>query len=50
MYIEEILNFVQALKGERPFINDLRMDHAVLRLLYAVEQANDTGKYVEVKN
>jgi len=46
MYIEEIRNFIEAIEGKQPFINSMDDDHKVLRLLYAVEEADKTSKYV----
>ena len=44
MYIEEIRNFLDAVAGRRPFINTLEKDHAILKLLYAVEEADRSSR------
>jgi predicted dehydrogenase len=49
MYIEEIRNFLDAVRGSRPFPNTLEKDHAVLRLLYAVEEADRTSRIITLK-
>lgn len=46
MYIEEVRNFVEAIKGKRPFSNSMENDHRVLKLLYAIEEADRSGSYV----
>ena len=49
MYIEEIRNFLDAVRGTRPFINTLEKDRSVLKLLYAVEEADRTSRILEFK-
>lgn len=46
MYIEEMRNFVDAITGERPFINTLENDYRILQLLYAIEESDRSGSYV----
>jgi predicted dehydrogenase len=46
MYIDELSNFIAAVKGEKAFVNDMATDHKVLRLLYALEKSQDTGKTI----
>ncbi|NTV49356.1 MAG: Gfo/Idh/MocA family oxidoreductase [Geobacteraceae bacterium] len=46
MYIDEIRNFIEAIEGKRPFSNSLENDHRVLKLLYAIEEADRSGAYV----
>jgi len=46
MYIEELRNFLDAVQGQRRFVNTLENDGANLRLLYAIEQADRTSRYV----
>jgi predicted dehydrogenase len=46
MYIEEIKNFIDAIEGKHPFINSMRADHSVLKLLYACEESDTKGRFV----
>jgi hypothetical protein len=46
MYIDEVRNFLQALRGNGTFINTLENDWRVLKLLYAIEESDRTSKYV----
>lgn len=48
MYIDEIENFIQAIRGEKEFINTLERDHAVLKLLYAIEESDKKSQYIQV--
>lgn len=48
MYIDEIDAFLKAVRGEAAFPNTLAADHQVLKLLYAVEQADRSASYVEL--
>jgi len=45
MYIDELKAFIHAVKGGDPFVNNLENDHRVLKLLYAVEEADRTSVY-----
>lgn len=47
MYIEELRSFIEAAQGRCTFPNTLANDHANLRLLYAVEEADRTGRFVD---
>ncbi len=47
MYIEELRSFLAAVQGRGSFPNTLANDHTNLRLLYAVEEADRTGRFVE---
>jgi len=47
MYIEELRSFIGAVQGAGTFPNTLLNDHTNLRLLYAVEQSNQTGMFVD---
>ena len=49
MYIEEIRNFLDAVQGLRPYINTLEKDHAVLKMLYTVEEADRTSRILDFK-
>lgn len=49
MYIDELKAFIDAVKGKSPFVNTMENDHNVLKLLYAVEEADKTKKYIEFK-
>lgn len=46
MYIDELNAFIQAIKGKKPFINTMENDHKILKLLYAIEQADKNSTYV----
>lgn len=46
MYIDEIRNFVEAIRGQRPFVNTMEYDHKVLKLLYAIEESGRTSRQV----
>ena len=46
MYVEEFRHFLDAVQGLRAYGNTLENDHANLRLLYSVEQADRTGTQV----
>lgn len=47
MYIEEMRSFLEAVQGRGAFPNTLANDHANLRLLYAVEASDRTGRFVD---
>lgn len=47
MYIEEMRRFLEAVEGRGAFPNTLANDHANLRLLYAVEESDRTGRFVD---
>lgn len=49
MYIDEMEAFVAALRGEKPFVNSLANDLAILRLLYSFEKSDRSGRFVKVK-
>jgi hypothetical protein len=49
MYIDELKAFINAVEGKEPFINTMENDHNVLKLLYAVEESDKAGKFVEFK-
>lgn len=49
MYIEEMASFTNSVLKKEPFVNDLKQDHKVLKLLYALEESNDKMKTVEIK-
>lgn len=48
MYIEEIKSFIDAIVGTKSFINTMEKDHRVLQLLYAIEEADKSSRYVGV--
>ena len=48
MYIDEVRAFLDALAGGADFPNSLQRDHAVLRVLYALEESDRTGRFIEV--
>lgn len=49
MYIDELKAFIDAVGGKAPFINTMENDHNVLKLLYAIEEADKTKQYIEFK-
>ena len=48
MYIDEVKNFVDAINEKNTFINTMEKDHKVLKLLYSIEEADKTSRYVGV--
>lgn len=48
MYVEEIRAFLDAVSGKYPFPNTLEADHQVLKLLYAMETSDKSGRFQEV--
>ncbi len=48
MYIDEIRAFLDAVAGHAPFPNTLEQDHAVLKLLYALERSDKLGRFEEL--
>jgi predicted dehydrogenase len=44
MYIDELRCFIDATRAKGRFVNSLENDHAVLKLLYAMEEADRTGR------
>ena len=48
MYIDEIKEFIKCIKEKREFVNTLEKDYEVLKLLYNIEEADATSKFVEV--
>ncbi len=46
MYIDEVRNFIEAIEGTSPFANTMDNDHRVLKLLYAIEEADQKSQYV----
>ena len=46
MYIDEFNAFIHAMKGKKPFVNSMENDHKVLKLLYAIEQADRDSTYI----
>jgi predicted dehydrogenase len=47
MYIDELQAFINAIEDKTPFVNTMESDHSVLKLLYAIERAEKTKRYVE---
>ena len=45
MYIDEIRNFIDATAGKKPPMNTMEFDHNVLKLLYASEKSDKSGRY-----
>lgn len=50
MYVDEIRAFLEALAGRAEFPNSLQRDHAILRVLYALEESDRTGRFIEMAN
>jgi predicted dehydrogenase len=48
MYIDEIRDFIAAIRGEKAFINTMEDDLRVLELLYKAESSDMTSKFIEV--
>lgn len=48
MYIEEIRAFIAAVAGKQAFVNSMANDHKVLKLLYAIEEADKSSRFVEL--
>jgi len=46
MYIEELKCFIDSVESRKPFVNTLANDHQVLKLLYAIEDADTTSAKV----
>ena len=43
MYIDELRTFIEATQSKGKWVNSLADDHAVLKLLYAIEAADRAG-------
>ncbi len=48
MYVEEMRNFINALRGKGKYINTLEYDLRVLKLLYKVEESFNSRSFVSV--
>lgn len=48
MYIDELRCFIDATLAKGKFVNSLEDDHAVLKLLYALEEADRTGRVQQI--
>ena len=46
IYIDELKDFLRAADGEGSFPNSLENDHKVLKLLYSIEESNDSESFV----
>jgi predicted dehydrogenase len=49
MYIEEMRNFLQAIRGRKKYLYSLEEDRQILRLLEAAEASSNKGKHIEIK-
>jgi predicted dehydrogenase len=49
MYIEEIRNYINAIKGKEPFIYSLEDDQKMLRLLESSEKSSDEHVHISLK-
>lgn len=47
MYIDELRSFIDATTGKGRFDNTLEDDHAILKMLYALEESDRAGKALE---
>jgi predicted dehydrogenase len=47
MYIEEVRNFLDAIRGNKPFFNTMEEDLRVLELLYKAERSDMSSAFVE---
>jgi predicted dehydrogenase len=50
MYIDEVRAFLNTVRGDGRFPNSLEEDWRVLKLLYSIEDASDTGTFVHVSS
>lgn len=48
MYIEEMRNFLEAIRGKRPFFNTMEEDYRILQLLYKAESSDMRSSFMEV--
>ena len=48
MYIDELVNFFEAVEGKKEFFNSMEYDHKILKLLYAIEISSEQKKSIEV--
>ena len=48
MYIDEVGSFIDAIREKKVFINNMENDHKVLKILYAIEEADKTLRYIDV--
>jgi len=49
MYIEEIKNFLQSIRGKEKYLYSLEEDFQILKLLEAAEASSNKGKHIEIK-
>jgi len=47
-YTDEIKNFIEAIEGKAEFINNMKKDHDVLKLLYAIEKSDRDASFVSL--
>ena len=48
MYIDEMKAFLKAAKNEENFPNTLENDHKVLKVLYAVENSDNSNHFISL--
>jgi predicted dehydrogenase len=49
MYIDEVRNFIDAIKGKQPFKNSLAHDLKVLQILYTLEQSYNEKRIIKLQ-
>ena len=48
MYLDELVNFFDAVNGKCDFFNSLQYDYQVLKVLYAIERSSELGSRQEI--
>jgi predicted dehydrogenase len=48
MYVDEIRDFLGAVRGDAPYPGTLTMDHRILRLLYQIEESDQTSRFIQI--
>ncbi len=50
MYMDELINFFEAIEGKKDFFNSMEYDHKILKLLYAIEKSSQESKFENFEN
>lgn len=50
MYMDELVNFFEAIEEKADFFNSMEYDHKVLKLLYAIEKSSQQSKFEDFEN
>ncbi len=50
MYMDELINFFDAIEGKADFFNTMEYDHKVLKLLYAIEKSSEQSTFENFGN